>query len=305
MDVLVSGDERPGRRLGSALGWQPPAGAVVALTIAVLATALTGLAGVGAVRAADERDADRVELVVEARSSVAVRPRGRDGVLVLQVRNDGSRGVEVRDVQIAVEGVRGRGPVEQPTIGRGATIELVVPFAVTDCRALRESGRLVLRVRPEGRAERDVALPVGAGAPVAAGLLAAGCRPAADPSAVAVGVRGLGGDVERTAAGARGVLLVEVRNEGAPLEFARVSAEVPGAAFEVVAVGPLPAGGRSVARLRFDVEACALLRRTGRVVVTVFPDGARPQELGFRATEDEEARTVRDVDLDLVLDACR
>jgi hypothetical protein len=40
-------------------------------------------------------------------------------------------------------------------------------------------------------------------------------------------------------------------------------------------------------------------------VVTVWQEGQDPLELGFRATEDEEARTVRDVDLDLVLGACR
>jgi hypothetical protein len=305
MDVLVGGgDGPPSPRLAAVLAWRPPDRVVGALAAAVLLAGVGGVAAVGAVRAAVEREADRLDLAVEARSAVAVRPRGRDGVLLLQVRNDGTRAVVLTGADVAVAGVRARSGVQPQTAAARATVQLEVPFAVHECRALADEGVVRLHARPEGRPERRVDRPVGAAEAVPADLLAAGCRPVSAPDAVALSVRAAGGDVEATPGGARGVLLVEVRNAGTRLDLVRVHAEVPGVLFSPAAVGRLPAEGRVVSRLPFDLPSCEELRRTGRVVLTVLQDGAAPVELGFRATEDEEARTVRDLDLDLVLGAC-
>jgi hypothetical protein len=109
---------------------------------------------------------------------------------------------------------------------------------------------------------------------------------------------------ETSAEGASGTVVLELLNDGADLSLVQVRAEAPGVIFSGAGLGPMLRGQRSRLRLPFYIPSCAVVHRTGRVVVTVRGNGIGPRELGFRATEDEEAGTVRDVDLDAALRAC-
>jgi hypothetical protein len=289
VDVLVSGSERPD--FAPLAGWRAPRWLVGLLAVAALATAGAGLAVADAVRAAE----GAASLQVEARSVLAVRPRGRDGVLLLQLRHGGRTPLRVALDALDVDGVRTAAPppVDVPA---GAAAELAVPVAVRDCDALGAGGVVRLVVETAGRreaVEREVP----------ADALTAGCRPPGERS-VAVAVAGGGGTRRVEGAGVRGVVTVQVRNLGTDLRLVRVDAEVPGV---IASSGSLrvPAGAEGAVRLGFHVPDCAALRRTGRVVLEVQADGVGTRELGFRATEDEEARTVRDLDLDVLLRGCR
>lgn len=118
--------------------------------------------------------------------------------------------------------------------------------------------------------------------------------------------RPLGGGTVRTDAGARGDVRLEIRNGGRPLRLLDVTAEVPGVRFTPV-VRPhgveLGTEERIELVLRFRIDDCASLRRTGRLVLQVEQSGLR-QEVGLTVTHDREAGTVRQVALDRVLGAC-
>jgi hypothetical protein len=287
VDVLVSGSERPppfeGRRA--------PAWVVALLGVAALAVAGAGLAAAGPVRAGQAA----ASLEVDARSVVAVRARGRDGVLLLVLRSRAPGAVRVGVEAIDVEGVRAA-PVPPVDLPGGGPVEVAVPVSVPDCDALGAGGAVRLLVVSAGRREVvERRVPRDA--------LTAGCGVPATHS-VAVAVASAGGSRRVEGPGVRGVVAVEVRNRGAALELVRVEAEVPG----VIASGGslrLPPGGRGTVRLGFHVPDCADLRRTGRIAVEVRAAGFGTRQLGFRATEDEEARTVRDLDLDVLLRGCR
>ena len=289
MDVLVSGSERA--PLAPLAGRRAPRWLLALLAVAALTTAGTGLGTAPQVRAAQ----GAASLQVDARSAVAVRPRGRDGVLLLGLRHGGRGPLRVALDALEVAGVRAgaAAPVDVPA---GGAVDLVVPVAVRDCGALGDGGTVHLAVTSGNRrevVERDVP----------ADALTAGCGPPAAPS-VAVAVAGDGGSRRVEGDGVRGVVAVRVRNLGADLRLVRVEAEVPG----VIASGGslrLPAGAEGSVRLGFHVPDCVGLRRTGRIVLEVQADGVGTSELGFRATEDEEARTVRDLDLDVLLRGCR
>jgi hypothetical protein len=288
VDVLASGSERPPV-------WdrvRVPGWATALLAVLVLAVAAAGVAAVPPVRAAG----GAAGLEVEARSVVAVRARGRDGLLLLRLRHPGRGPLEVAVAALDVPGVRAAaaGPV---VVEGGGRAELAVPVSVRSCEQLA-AGSVLLAVRRPGEPAREVARRVPSGA------LRAGCGPPADARSVAVAVRAVEGRRRVEGEGVRGVVAVEVTNLGADLELARVDAEVPGV---ITSSGSLrvPAGERGTVRLGFHVPVCADLRRTGRVVVTLRSPAVGTRELGFRATEDEEARTVRDLDLDVLLRACR
>jgi hypothetical protein len=305
MDLLSSGRERTRAELvGRAWGWHPSRRAVTLLAGLVVTTLAGAVVALPVTRGLAQRAADRVELEVSGESAVAVRGRGRDGTLVLTARNAGEHAVSVRGAELDVPGARGRAAVVGLALSPGQSARVTVPFSVRDCDALERSGRLRLRVAPEGRPERWLPLEVGPDGALSDDLFAAGCRPVSSPDAVVVSLRATGGQVGRTSAGIAGRYEVEVRNEGSELRHVRVHGEVPGVTFSTAAFIGVPAGARLQARLPFAVPACEDLRRTGRIVVTVLRDGEPYLELGFRATEDEEAGTVRDVDLDLVLGAC-
>ena len=309
MDVLSSGGERPLGDLVAgaadlAVRWRPPAWAVAALATVLVGTGAGGVVAADTLRTAAAEQATRVDLSVQASSATAVRPLARDGVLALELRNDGPRRVDVAAGSIDVAGLRSTGAGEPVQIEPGGTGRLVLPFTVRRCEDLAAEGTVELTTTPSGGEPVVVGLQVGSD-DVPAGLLAAGCRPGADPAGVVVEVRALGGRAGPTSAGVQGLLELELRNQGGELRRVSVHAEVPGVQFSPASFTRVQAGGRVVARVPFQVPVCAAVRRTGRVVVTVWQDEQPPVELGFRATEDEEARTVRDVDLDLVLRSCR
>jgi hypothetical protein len=296
VDVLVSGADRPSRDpLGRLLGRRAGPATVAGLAAVVVLTAVGGVLATGPVRAATER----VALEVEVTSAVAVRLRGRDGVLAVSVRNAGARAVTLDAVEVDAPGLVA-GSATAGRLDPGRRVDLRVPVAVRSCATLGTSGSMRLHLRTPGGGRDVVALRQGDA--VLGDVLAAGCRPS--EGVTAVRVRGLGGDRHPAGQGTHGVVLLAVANEGAALEELHVRVEVPGASLSTATAGPLGPGDQAVVRLSWQVRDCAALRRTGRVVVTARAAGRPPRELGFRVTEDEEARTVRDVDLDTVLRAC-
>ena len=119
-------------------------------------------------------------------------------------------------------------------------------------------------------------------------------------------VRAIGGSSRKVGAGARGTVELEVRNAGVALRLLSVTAQVPGVRFvdEGQPHGlPLGTDDRVEVNLGFVVPDCALLRRTGRLVLRALQAGVE-SEVGLTVTTDVEAGTVRQLALDRVLDSC-
>ena len=119
-------------------------------------------------------------------------------------------------------------------------------------------------------------------------------------------VRAIGGSSRRVGAGARGTVELEVRNAGVELRLLAVTAQVPGVRF--INQGqpqglPLGPDDRVEVNLGFVVEDCALLRRTGRLVLRVLQAGVE-SEVALTVTTDVEAGTIRQLALDRVLESC-
>lgn len=118
--------------------------------------------------------------------------------------------------------------------------------------------------------------------------------------------RPLGGTATRTGEAAAGRLSLEVRNGRQPLVLLSVTAQVPGVRFGEVAYR----GGRALATderlelgLTFSVADCALVRRSGRVVLRVIAQGAE-RDLTLAVAADPASGTGQQFNLSLVLDAC-
>ena len=192
----------------------------------------------------------------------------------------------------------------------GAAVVLGAGRAEPDAGAGSAAGVRVSADAPSaagGRSAPEVPppdVPLGVQLP---GVQPRALRRSADPALRAsLAVRPLGGRTVETDAGARGDVRLEVRNGGAPLRLRSLSAEVPGVRFSTVGA---PYGGRLVQDeraevvLRFAIDDCAALRRTGRLVLQVEQAGTL-HEVGLTVTNDREAGTVRQVALDRVLGAC-
>lgn len=283
-----------------AAGWRPPRGAVLAVAVALLATVAGGWAAVGAVRQAAARPSLEV---VDAATVVAVRPRGRDGELVLTLRNAGRDDARVTTAALDVDGVAAPEEQVDTALPPGGRAELVLPYSAPSCEAVGRRGAVVLGVRVADGAPQEQSLLVGA-VPLTGRLLAAGCGAEHEAGGIAVSVRGRGGEAYRDGTTVRGTVAIEVRNLGAEIDLVRLRAEVPGVIFWPAGVSDLSVGGSVQLHLPFQVADCSLQRRTGRVVVGVVDDQVGEREVGFRATEDEEARTLRDIDLETVHRAC-
>ena len=195
MDLLEGGSDRPGwRERAGVPSWRrvlrasPPRWAVAAVAAAAVVTLGSAALAVAPVGAAEDREADRLDLVVRgAGGSTAFRPLGpATGELVLEVENRQDRPVDLRAVAVEVPGVEAGGPV--PRLPRpvppSGTVQVTVGFVVAECRELVPQGLVRVTVAPPGRPEQQVTQQVRVrdqsrsdAAPdvVDGGLLAAGC----------------------------------------------------------------------------------------------------------------------------------
>jgi hypothetical protein len=298
VDLLVSGSERP-----PLTAWRPPVWVVGLLAVAAVSTAGAGVVAAGALQPPPPQD-EPVALALEAGSVVATGAGGSRGALLLSARNDGPLPVLLSPVDIDVAGASTRPDFMGAVVAPGKTVEVLTRFSVPECRALARTGTVRFRARPDGGAEQEVELRVGDGGDIGPGILTAGCGGPVVDGAIAIGARAVGGDSRGDGDGVRGFLLVEVRNDGDAVGLVRVDAEVPGVTIYDAVLSPLAPGAAAVARLSFTVPDCAALRRSGRVLVTVFHKGLGPRDLSFRAPADGGTDTGGDVDLGVVLDAC-
>lgn len=127
---------------------------------------------------------------------------------------------------------------------------------------------------------------------------------AAEPDLAA---RPLGGTATREGNAATGRLVLEVRNGRQPLRLLAVTAEVPGVRFSAVAFVPgrvLSTDDRLEVGLRFVVPDCGRVERAGRVVLRVAAQGVE-RDLTLAVAADAQSGAPRQVNLDVVLDACR
>ena len=195
----------------------------------------------------------------------------------------------------------------RPAFGRPLspreTREYTLAYEVPTCGLLLLPAQLrVSYLQPGGaRAER---LALGPGLPtVPFALCAEGSTRTLRPD---LAVRAIGGSSRRVGAGARGTVELEVRNAGVALRLLAVTAQVPGVRFidEGQPHGlPLGPDDRVEVNLGFVVEDCALLRRTGRLVLRALQAGVE-SEVALTVTTDVEAGTVRQLALDRVLESC-
>ncbi len=189
-----------------------------------------------------------------------------------------------------------------------------IGFVVPDCTRLVLPGRLLVSVAGDGQPVQRRELAVvdpDLRSPGRGGFTLGGCPPSARGRSAGtstdLGVRPAGGTAERDGAGARGVLRLEVRNAGPPLQLLSITGEVPGVRFtarEVDGGRSIDTDGLVIVRLAFTIEDCSALQPAGRLVMVVERFGAQ-QELGLRAVAEPEAGVGPQVDLGLLFDACR
>ena len=269
-------------------------------TAVLVAAAAAGASAVVLARPGATPDAGDVRVVVEQAvvDQVGASATGRSVTGRLAVRVVGSAGdVEVSDVTLAARGLELLSV--EPT-RRAATS--LLRYRVPDCGALRLPGELVVRLVGGSSHSR----PVGRGAAPGDVAVFQPCPVGAVPSP-ALAVRPLDGAVETTATGAHGVVRLEVHNGGPSVRLLSVTAEVPGVRSSSV----VPAHGAHLRQdervevvLRFEIEDCDEVLRTGRLVLRAVRDGVE-RELGLTLTHDVEARRLRQLGLDGLLDACR
>lgn len=260
-----------------AVAGSPPGAAapVPALQVRVL----SGSAGGGSESAAGE-------LALEV--SNLTDARVRLGQLTLQ-----APGLVVTDVR----------PAFGRPLGPRETREYAVAYEVPTCGLLLLPAQLrVSYLQPGGARAEGLALGPGL-QPVPFALCAEGSTRTLRPD---LAVRAIGGSSRRVGAGARGTVELEVRNAGVALRLLAVTAQVPGVRFidEGQPHGlPLGPDDRVEVNLGFVVQDCALLRRTGRLVLRALQAGVE-SELALTVTTDVEAGTVRQLALDRVLESC-
>jgi hypothetical protein len=317
VDLLESGDERERRPLGPLVrAWRPPAWLVAVVAVLAVATAGSGLVAADDLRREQQREAVRLEVDVRPAGTASTTVRGVSrGELTLLLVNRREQRVRLGGLRLDVEGLRVTGV--EPAFGKplGPFEERVfrILFVVPDCSRLVLPGRVQVSLAADGqpveRRELAVVDP-DLRPPGPDGFSLGGCPPSARGRSAGtttdVGVRPAGGTSQREGVGARGVLRLEVRNAGPPLQLVSITGEVPGVAFTAREID----GGRSIAtdglvivRLAFRIDDCALLQPAGRLVMVVERFGAQ-QELGLRAVAEPEAGVGPQVDLGVLFDAC-
>ncbi|MBC7372930.1 MAG: hypothetical protein H7323_02950, partial [Frankiales bacterium] len=130
--------------------------------------------------------------------------------------------------------------------------------------------------------------------------------PGAGPTPPDLAVRAIGGSSERVGAGARGAVVLEVRNAAGQLRLLSVAAQLGGVSF--TDLGPanglvLGPDDRVEVRLGFAIDDCAGLAAQGRLVLRVERAG-RPSDLVLAITAAPQPGMVRQLALDRVLSAC-
>lgn len=291
-DVLVSEPARPH-------AWaQPPLVGAMAVLV-LLAGVLAALTVSGPVAAA----VPPVVTVV----GTSTLPGGAGevrGEVVVSVRNPGRGPVRLSALRLAAQGlVPGTvTPDVEVPLAAGQAREHVLAFDVPRCGSLLLPARLL--VSAPGSTGRPVTAAVVLGPAERDGEFEP-CLPGTTfDGRPSLAVSGIGGSTTRTAPGARGVLRLEVRNGGAPLQLLQVFAELPGVRFAVVGRAngvTLVTDERTEVRLAFEVEDCALLGRTGRLLLQVRVDG-REREVAVEVGD--TGRAVAQNALDRVAQAC-
>ena len=130
--------------------------------------------------------------------------------------------------------------------------------------------------------------------------------PGAGPTLPDLAVRSIGGFSQRVGAGARGDVVLEVRNATGQLRLLSVAAQLGGVSFTNLG----PANGLSLGpddrvevRLGFAIGDCARLAAQGRLVLQVERAG-QTSELVLAISTAPQPGTVRQLALDRVLSAC-
>ena len=313
MDLLESGDER---EPWSVRGVRLPTWAVA--LIGVLAVAVTGAGVVAGLAGLREQAREAAGLAVDVRpagtSSTTVRGVARGELSLLLINRRESR-VRLGQLRLAVEGLRVTSV--EPAFGKplGPFEERLfsIGFVVPDCSRLVLPGRLTVSLVGDGQPVQRRELAVSdpdLRSPGREGFTFNGCPPSARGRSAGtaddIGIRPFGGTAQRVGPGARGVLRLEVRNAGPPVQLLSLGAEVVG-----VRVTPrvIPEGrsietdGSIVVSLPFTIEDCRALRPAGRLVLVVERAGAQ-QELGLRAVAEPEAGVGPQVNLALLFGAC-
>lgn len=305
-DVLGNADDagrgRAGRRS------RPGATLVGATALLVL------LSGVGTV-ASGQRGAARVMptdtpalvlQVVGGTASGGAADGGAGGELAVAVTNGTDAGLRLGALSLAAAGLQvvSVAPAFGRSLGPREGREYVVRYEVPVCAALQLPASLRVSYDALRTGPGSARLELGPGQQaVPFAVCPEGSTLQARPD---LAVRAIGGGSRRDGAGARGTVELEVRNAGARLDLLSVGAQVPGVRF-INAGQPngvqMLADDRVEVNLAFAVDDCALLRRTGRLVLRVRQAGVE-QEIGLTITRDVEAGTVRQLALDRVLQAC-
>jgi len=309
VDLLESGDER------ERSSWRDVR--LPSWVVALIAALAVGVAVGGAVVVADDR---QVQAREAARLEVDVRPAGTSsttvggvsrGELSLLLVNRREARVRLGELRIAVEGLRVTSV--EPAFGKplGPFEERLfsIGFLVPDCSRLVLPGLLTVSLSADGQPVERRGLTVvdpDLRSPGRAGFTLGGCPPSARGRSAGtstdVGVRPAGGSSQRAGRGAQGVLRLEVRNAGPPLQLVSITGEVPGAAFtarEIDGGRSIDTDGLVIIRLAFRIEDCAALQPAGRLVLEVRRLGAR-QELSLPVVAEPGAG----VALPLLFDAC-
>jgi hypothetical protein len=313
VDLLESGDERervPWREV------RPPTWAVALLVVLALGVTGGGLVVLAEERSVAAREAARLEVDVRpaGTSSSTVRGVSRGELSLLLVNRREGR-VRLGELRIAVEGLRVTSvePAFGQPLGPYEERLFTIGFLVPDCSRLVLPGRLLVSLAADGQAVERRELAVvdpDLRSPGRAGFTLGGCPPSARGSSAGtstdVGVRPAGGSSERDGVGAQGVLRLEVRNAGPPLQLVSITGEVPGVSFtarEIDGGRSIETDGLVIVRLAFRIEDCGALQPAGRLVLVVERFGAL-QELGLRAVAEPEAGVGPQVDLAVLFDAC-
>lgn len=307
--VDVIGTDEGGRRPAPTWLVQPP----VRLVASVLAAVLLGGTATAAlveepVPAAGPGAPGASEPALQLRVLGGTAGGGREsagGELALEVSNLTDARVRLGQLTLQAPGlvVTDVRPAFGRPLGPRETREYALAYNVPTCGLLLLPAQLrVSYLQPGGaRAER---LALGPGlSTVPFALCVEGSTRTLRPD---LAVRAIGGSSRRVGAGARGTVELEVRNAGVELRLLAVTAQVPGVRFinEGQPHGlPLGPDDRVEVNLGFVVEDCALLRRTGRLVLRALQAGVE-SEVALTVTTDVEAGVVRQLALDRVLESC-
>ena len=194
-------------------------------------------------------------------------------------------------------------PVFGRPLGPRERREYAVTYRIASCERLRLP--VVLRVswldELAGGARSQV---VQLGTPELPFAVCPGAATAASPPDLAV--RSIGGSSARVGVGARGTVVLEVRNAAGQLRLLSVAAQLGGVRFSDLgppnglALGP---DDRVEVRLGFVIDDCSRLAEQGQLVLRVERAGVS-SDLMLAVTADPQPGTVRQLALDRVLSAC-